>query len=115
MRKRSSGWMLADALVGIGILTVLAGVVVTEISWRTEADKRLENLREATNLAELALDQMQQGPPPAASKASDVIRIEKIAGGATVPQHVWVRVVASHAGQSASLIGLVRADAMGGN
>ena len=113
MRTRRRAWALADAVMAIGILVVLTGIIGVEMNWRARAAKHLENTRIATDDAELVLSQMQQGHPPRLD-GSDVVLVERIAG-ADIPNWQWVSVTARHGDRTATLIGLVKADAMGGH
>jgi hypothetical protein len=112
MRSRYRGWILSDAVMAIGIIMVLGGIVATEMAWRAKAAQHLDNIRIATDEAELALTEMQQGHAP--TDSSDSLRVERLTSTHQVANWQWVRVTARHGGQSATLIGLVRADATGG-
>lgn len=111
---RRRGFILADAITGMAILAMLTAIVTVEISWRSKADRRLTDYRAAVALAEGTLAEMQQGHAPAPSAAGDHIHIDRLADDSPSPHFQWVRIIATHNGQSASLIGLAKAATGGG-
>jgi hypothetical protein len=111
--NRNRGWILSDAIVAISIILLLAGIVAGDMAMQAKAGQHLENFRVATDEAELALAQMQQGYAPHLV-GSDAVRVEPVAGGADVPQGKWVRITIRRGGESAALVGLVKANAIKG-
>jgi type II secretory pathway pseudopilin PulG len=105
--------MVMDAIVGLAILALLGVIVATELSWHARAAKRLSNVRAASQIAELALFDLQQGQQPPTVQGTDQITVEQLGGGDQISHGAWVRVTATFDGQSAVLVGLVNADTRG--
>lgn len=113
MRKRHRAFMVMDAIVGLAILALLGVIVAGELTWHARAAKRLANVRAAAQLAESALFDLQQGHQPSTAQGTDQIKVEQLSGGDPMSHRSWVRVTATLDGQSAALVGLVNADALG--
>jgi type II secretory pathway pseudopilin PulG len=113
MRKQRRAFMLLDAIVGLAILALLGVIIAAEMSWHARAAQRLANIRAASELAESALFDLQQGHPLHPDGGNDQTKVEQLAGGDPIPHSAWVRVTATHDGQSALLVGLVKADVVG--
>jgi len=106
-RQRREGFLIADVMMGLAVLGVVAVVLIGAASRTGRAADRLSNARTAGRVAEQVLVEMQAGLPPSPPGAETKIAVEPTAGGAHVPGQRWVQVVVSFRGESRLLVGLV--------
>ena len=115
--RRRNGYFIADAVIGIAIVAVLAVSLMGVLGRRRQAAQNLSDFREATRAAEAALTDLQAGRPPRASASGSTIRVTPApvaTGSAAAPApagRVWVEVEATVSGQRATLTGLAPAGA----
>ncbi|MEA2711864.1 MAG: hypothetical protein QOF78_4465 [Phycisphaerales bacterium] len=120
MRRRihRSGYLMADALIALAIVLILAGVLATAVARQRRGSERLAESRAAVRLAEETLTAMQSGGQPPKMPEGMNVKIRPLDPPAAleVPSGcAWVEVqVTLGAGRSSSLSGLVRADAAKG-
>ena len=109
------GFVMADVVLGMAILAVLAAAFFVSVHKQRRGAERLADMRGAAWDAEYALAAMQSGGKP-----SEDVQVERLAeadgaaGAANVVPdgYAWVRVSAQRNGRAASLIGLVPRDAV---
>jgi hypothetical protein len=100
--------MIMDAIIGILILSLLAGIMVDARRRAAIAQMQLSNTRAAERLAETRLTELQTGAPaplPAGADASSVTI--DLSDASPVASMHWVRVRATVAGRAQELVGLV--------
>src|SRR3712207_4039456 len=88
---RRRGFVSVDAVIGLGIVAVLAAALAVAVNRKQHAADRLADMRDASSAAEHALAQMQTGGAPAFTG----VQVERQQPGddAAVPAgYVWVRV-----------------------
>ena len=128
-------FMLADAVMGLAIVALLAASMAVVLNRQAHGTRRLADERAATWAAELALAQLRAGRPAAevapagagaagaagataeagadadavAGTGTESIEVEPAAGGAAPAGYEWVRVRAGVNGRRAALVGLVPA------
>ena len=119
---RRAGIMIADAVTGLLIISVLAASMTVALQRHERGSRRVADERAATWAAEAALARMQAGGAPAeagdgpdeAAGTNDPppprVVVEPAEGGAAMVGHAWVRVRAEVNGRQSSLVGLVPAD-----
>jgi len=106
--KRRSGFLLADAVVGLALLGIIAGMLAVALNRQQLALRRLADSRAACRLAENTLANLRSGraaPHPAAD--TDTVRWRRIDLPRPPAGMVWVQVDATVNGRQNSLIGLV--------
>jgi type II secretory pathway pseudopilin PulG len=104
LSTRTKGFFLADAVMSLIILSLLAAVLMMAAGRQRHASLRLKDQRAATALAERALSRMQAGE--AADNSEGTIRIKRLADGDVPAGRQWVQVTVTFQGRSASLVGL---------
>src|SRR5687768_11833836 len=105
--RRLRGLITPDAVMGLGIIAVLAAVLVLSLNRRQRAGERLSDTRGAAWAAEQALVQMQAGETSVAVEGSS-IAVEPLPDDPIVPAgYAWVRVRSERNGRSAMLTALV--------
>jgi type II secretory pathway pseudopilin PulG len=104
-RNFRAAFIAFDVVMGIAILGIAAAVLISAVSSGNRAARQLASSRQAERAAEAALDSLQAGLPPPKSTAT--IRIEPCTGGASIPGHHWVQVIAAVDGQNGLLVGLI--------
>lgn len=112
---RRAGWFLADTIVAIIVVGILAAALVVSVRRQQRAADQLADSREATRFAERTLIAMQSGealPPPPAGMSVKVRAIDSPPSPAKGCAWAVVTVTRS-TGRSSELSGLVRADAIG--
>jgi hypothetical protein len=94
------GWVFIDALWGMILISMIAGIFATAMNRRQVGLARLADSRAACRLSEEALIDLQEGRglPPLSSDES--LRIVKLDA-----QGTWVRVEGTVRGRDAQLIG----------
>jgi type II secretory pathway pseudopilin PulG len=112
-RHQPAGWMIADVLIAMAIIVILATVLATAVTRQQRASNHLADSRAAARLAEQTLTALQRGD--AAPPAPEAAKIEVRAVDAPAPSTTsrWVQVRATLRGRSSDVIGIVRADAAG--
>jgi hypothetical protein len=99
------GFVLADLVIGLSVVLVLAGVLARESVWSHRAAARDADVRAATAAAEAATVDLAQGQPaPGDVKVEPATPMPE----AAVPGHTWVRATAVVHGRSVTLFGLAR-------
>jgi hypothetical protein len=99
----ATGLFLADAVMALVILSLLAGVLMMAAGRQRQASLRLKDQRAATALAERGLSRLRAG---VAAGEGDAIRLEWLADGEAPAGQRWVRVTAVFHGRSAAVAGL---------
>ncbi len=106
--SRSGGFLLMDAVIGIVILGILAGVMVDTMRRSNQAQKRLADTRAAARLAESRLVELQSGAPLLAAVPDDqTTSVTALPDPSPAGAMRWVRVRATVGGREAELVGLV--------
>ena len=107
------GILTAEAIVAIALVAFLLVLLAGAVGRQRQASDRLANSRDAVNLAEQTLTAMQSGQD--APKASGDLKVVVTpAEGKASEGMKWVKVEVRINGRSASVIGLVRANAQAG-
>jgi len=111
---RRAGWFLADTIVAIIIVGVLAAVLVLSVRRQQKAADQLADSREATRLAERTLIAMQTGAKPPPSPAGMSVKVRSIDSTASPARGcAWAVVTVTRPnGRASELTGLVRRDAI---
>jgi type II secretory pathway pseudopilin PulG len=102
MNRRRRAFFIAEAVLGILVIVILATALAVLASQHSRVCNRLAASRAALREAETALAQMQMGRAPAASASISPIDFDSEVG-----HMVWVQVSTEHDGARARLIGLV--------
>jgi Tfp pilus assembly protein PilX len=107
--RRRRGIFIADALVGLAIVTALSLAMLSVITHDRRAAERIAATRAATDDAEQAMARLRAGTATP-DKLGEGVAVEAIesttAGGAPAGQS-WVRVRVERNGRSVTLLGLV--------
>ena len=112
VRSRAGrGFAMADVVLGMSILAVLATAFFTSVHRQRRGAERLADMRGATWDAEYALAVMQLGRAADAPALANV-HVEPTSDASAAPVaapggYTWVRVRAERNGRSATLVGLV--------
>jgi len=101
------GIFMADVMLGLVLLGILTGILISATSRTQRAADRLSNARTAGRVAQEVLVDVQAGLPAPQPRGETKISVEPAEGGAKVPGRRWVQVVVSFRGESALLVGLV--------
>ena len=99
------GFVMADVLIALAVVLLLAGLLATSAVWSRRAADRAADARAATATAEAALVGLAQGRPAPAD-----VRVQPLSAGPPVPGHRWVCVTVAVHGRSVALVGLARGD-----
>ena len=100
---RGRGFLLADLMVGIFILSLLATVLLMSLNLRINGAGKLESQRNATEAAQRVLSNLQNGRPIG---EADFIRLTLRRSGQKIGSSEWVEVTISLDGRHATLSGL---------
>jgi hypothetical protein len=89
MKHRRKGYFLADAIVGLGLLGILGGVLVAGARDYGRIDARLSQRAAAARQAESVLQQLHAGQ---VVPSSPTVQIEPLSSDNTPPGFRWVQV-----------------------
>lgn len=110
MRRRRSGFLLADALMALAMVALLAAIMATAMGQQSRAARRLSDGRAAMRIAErVMLDLHTGGTAPSGADAK--VCVEPVAAEAPAGL-AWVRVSVQVERSRATLLGLMKADAV---
>ena len=118
-QSSSSGYVLADAVMALGIVLILLAVLTAAVSRQRRGSERLAESRAAIRLAEETITALQTGAAPPAAPEGMSVRVRPLEvkpGGLQTPSGcTWVDVQVTYTnGRASNLSGLVRADAAKG-
>jgi len=99
--------VVADAVMGISVLAVVAVVLVTAVGRQRLACQRLTDARQAVRAAEAVLADLQAGLEMPGSDAQTTLVVRPCTGDAAPRQFHWIEVSATVGGQTRALVGLV--------
>jgi hypothetical protein len=99
--KRTRAFFLADAVVGLTLIGLIAGMLAVAFHTQQVVMLRLADDRNATNLARATLAAMEQGQRPPTDPRVEISPISAVAG------RNWVRIQATANGRTEQLIALV--------
>ena len=106
------GLFLADVVIGLALLTVVAVLFTVAVGRQRRAGQRLADHREATRLAEAALTSLQAGraaaPQPPATDAVVTVR-EVVDAAPSSPNTRWAEARVEYHGRTVTLVGPVPA------
>jgi len=109
---RSRGFLLADALTGLIILSTLGVVLFTAVGRQRHASQSLAGSRAALRLAESAVTSLQLGHSPQLPAEA---RVKIVAlPTAAIAGHHWVSVAVTQDRHTAALTALVPDSSQGG-
>jgi Tfp pilus assembly protein PilX len=111
---RRRAFFVADAMMGLAFLALLATVLAVTATRQQRAARVLADQREAVRIAETALLDLQAHQSATAAGSDVTVRVAPAAGGANVPGRKWVEMIVTVRGQTRSLVGLVPDDAATG-
>ena len=107
---RRYGFLMAEVIVGIGLMALVMTLLAVGAARHFRASQRLSDSRAAALLAEQTLTALQSGGVmPADNKAKVVVKRLDVSSNAR--GLIWATVDAQVNGRTASLTGLIRADA----
>lgn len=118
--RRCAGIFITDAVIGLAVLAVLFTITAVTLGHDYRAQRAAVDHRRLTTAAEQAMLALQLGYPPddaardAAAPARSAghtlaLAFDRLPDGEPPDGQVWVRVTATHNGQSVELIGLAPA------
>lgn len=111
MRRRYKAFFLADAIVGLAVLGILAGILISVSRDYARVGARLGQHAEALNRAQSILQQLHAGQPV---PASPDVTIRQLASATEPPSGFqWVQVSIQTTAAPVSLTGLVPAEPKG--
>jgi len=102
-------FLLADVIVGLSIVALLAGILAVAVNRQYVARQRLADSRSAERLAEYVLLSLQHNQPVPPAPADATIEIHRAAGGIAPAGFAWTIVQTHVNSESAKLIGLTPA------
>jgi type II secretory pathway pseudopilin PulG len=102
-------FLLADALVGLAIVTILANVLAVALHRQQMARQKLADTRSAQRLAEFVLLSLQHNQPIPPTSFDTKIQIHPAPGGVAPIGFAWTLVQTNVHSQTATLIGLAPA------
>ena len=103
--------MLADIIVGLGVVAILATALAISLSRRQAVSDHLADSREATRVAEQTLTALQSGEKVPASDEHTKIDVKPMSGALEIGTAHWVTVQVTHNGRKVSLSGLAKSAA----
>ena len=111
----SRGFMAADAIIALGVVTILATAMVVAVGRHSRASQRLAEQRASIRLAEQTIIALQTGQTPPAPPADMKVSVRKLEAKSDAPaQLAWANVTVTRGSHVTDLTGLVRADAVKG-
>ncbi len=99
-------FLLADAVIGLSIVAMLAGILAVAVNRQHMAAQRLADFRSAQRLAEHVLLNLQHHQPVPAASADATIEIHSAATGIAPTGFTWTIVQTHVHNESTKLIGL---------
>jgi hypothetical protein len=99
-------FLLADVLVGLSIVAMLAGLLAVAVNRQHMAAQRLADLRSAQRLAENVLLNLQHHQPVPTAPADATIQIDRTTTGTAPTGFTWTIVQTRVNAESTKLIGL---------
>jgi hypothetical protein len=100
--RRRSGWIFADVVMSLALLSMAAGTLAVAVNRHHAASQKLSDLRTASRVAESAMTALQSGQPAPAG----MVRVQSLES-ADSPAGRWVRVIAIDGKESASVVGMI--------
>ena len=107
--QRSRGFVLADVIMGLVIVGILAASLTVLMGRYRDASRRMSDMRAAVAVAEHAVAALQAGQPPPAPEADQELLLRPLDVEGTPPRLRWVRITVIHHDQQAELTALVPA------
>jgi type II secretory pathway pseudopilin PulG len=104
--KHRRAFLMADAVVGLAIVALLATLLAVAVNRQQMARQRLTDTRYAQRLAEYVLLSLQHNQPIPLETAETKIEIHPTPGGSAPPGYAWTIVQTHVHSQAAQLIGL---------
>jgi hypothetical protein len=111
-QRRRGGWVILDTVCGLLVLVTLTATVAASLIRQHNGERKLADTRAAMRLAEETATALQLGEAPPTLDENAAIEIAPLRPADGMPVKSWVRVRVTQNGRSASLIALVRADAI---
>src|SRR5438552_12818471 len=108
-RRRHSGFFLMDTVIGLGVVTILAWILVTAVTKGRRAQDRIDDGNAATQMAQRVLAQLQAGKTAPATLDEAEVVVKPAVGGQAVAGQRWTNVTVTYHGRNASLVGLAPA------
>ena len=121
-RVRTHAYIAADAVMAVAIVGILLTVLTVAVSRQRRGSERLADSRAAIRLAEETITALQTGAAPPAAPPGMTVQIRPIQPPAATTRPalqppagaIWADVEVTFNGRSATLAGVVRADAAKG-
>jgi hypothetical protein len=110
MRRRA--FMMADAIAGLTLLATLATLLAVAVTLRAKTATHLVDQRQANNLAQEALANLQSTGDAKMPDDSAEVSVDRT--GKRIGDREWVEVKVIHNGRHASIAGLAPATQPGG-
>jgi len=112
-RRKSRGFMIADAIIAIGIASILISVLGVALTKQSRASAQLAQQREQVRLAEELMTALQTGAAAPVTPEGFKVNVSKMSGSPDVaPGMTWARVVVTRGAHTSELIGVVPAAAV---
>ena len=110
-QPRNKAIVIADALIGLGVIGILLGTTISVVLKQQEAMSRLTRNRVAVSLAEQAMTTLQTGGEWSSGNEMTDLNVRTLDDSPGVGHFVWVEIRATVGDESATLIGLADAEA----
>lgn len=113
MKHRRRAFIFADAVIGLTVIGIIAGLLAVAVNRQHAAMSRLANSRAASDLAQSAVSTLQQGRAFPGDPRIEVLVLAppQEAGGEAISNVIggkrWVQVRATLNGHTEQLIALV--------
>ena len=110
--RRHRGIFMADAVMALALVAIVGILLAVSVNRQQRASNRLAESRASVSLAEQTLTSLQSGQSTPKVPEGAEIRVNRLDTPSGAGGLVWATVETKVDGRSASLTGLVRADAV---
>jgi hypothetical protein len=106
--KRRRALVFADAVVGLALITVIAGLLAVAVNRHQAAMNQLANSRAASRLAQSALISLERGRPLPNDPRLAMRVLPSPANGPPIEGTRWIEIRATVNGQTEQFVALAR-------
>jgi type II secretory pathway pseudopilin PulG len=110
-RRRYAGFFMTEVIVALAIVTFVLALFTVAISRQAKGSQRLNDSRTATLLAEQTIAALQSGSSIPTAPANATVKVTPLETPSAAKGQKWASVDVKVNGRSASLVGMVPANA----